>query len=726
MADLAQGEVLAERFEVIGTLGRGGMATVYLAHDTVRDEKVAVKVLHDHLAHDPSMRRRLQREVHAAGLVRHEAALVAYDLHQVGDTLALSMPFHGGVTLAEHVRADGPLSEAGLRSLGARVAAALSDAHRQGVLHRDVTPNNVMLQQPDDAVLTDFGLARTVDEHTATATSVMGTPGYAAPETYQGQRTDPRSDLYSLGAVLYFAATGRSPFGSGAPAGILHAQLAGDAPPVASLRPDLPSDLAATIDALLARDPERRPPGADEVSRALRDHRAVVLPEVPDTWNAEDEPLLPTSQPVRPVPTELPHGEWEVVVKGRRGCDAQTLADSVGRVFDLPAGALEVTRPMRTRSKSFVLTRATDKATARRLAEAAKVAGYRAQLYDSSPPNLVQRLIGLLPLFIPILWVAFPFYTLPNLGVELALVLSIGATIFIGGFAGAFGAKRPDEDLPLALTGDIARHVVGAGEEEADDLDAFIDGLGLPTFLQDVAHEIASDVDIRTFAQNIRGGWKSRQGQRSASSSVEAPAEASATSGPAPEPASEPTRAEGLRARALGHLDLLLAGLDEVGDSLPDLARDDLRRTATSLRAHAVELARTAVGLEAALAATPEPEDVSWIHGRLTRLETMERTGEVVDPEERARLQAALGSADDAATAREELESRLTSTLAQLLEIGALATRARADLHGEADVPETARDLREQLDQQLHAVDAMRRQMGRRRQAAAEAARAKR
>ena len=131
------------------------------------------------------------------------------------------------------------------------------------------------------------------------------------------------------------------------------------------------------------------------------------------------------------------------------------------------------------------------------------------------------------------------------------------------------------------------------------------------------------------------------------------------------------------------------------------------------------------MGLEAALAATPEPDDVSWIHGRLTRLETMERTGETVDPEERERLQAALSSAEDAATARDDLESRLTSTLAQLLEIGALATRARADLHGEADVPETARDLRQRLDQQVDAVDTMRREMGRRREASAQAARAR-
>jgi len=750
MADLAPGDVLADRFEVIGPLGRGGMATVYLAHDTVRNDKVAVKVLHDHLAHDPSMRRRLRREVRAASLVRHEAALVAHDLHPVGDTLALSMPFHGGATLTEHVRTHGALSDDQLRAVGARIAGALSDAHRQGVLHRDVTPNNVMLTAADDAVLTDFGLARTTDDHTATATSVMGTPGYAAPETYHGQRTDPRSDLYSLGAVLYFAATGRSPYGSGAPAAILQAQVATEPDPVQALRPELPTDLAATIDALLHRDPDHRPPGADEVARALADRRAAVIPEVPDTWNPEEEPLLPREEPPPlPTPNELPAGEWEVVLKGRRGCDAETLADHVGRVVGLPEGALEVTRPMRTRSKKFVLTRPTDKATADQLAEAGRLAGYRARLYDRSAPNTLQRLANLLPMLIAILWVAFPFFTLPTLGLELALVLSIGATILIPGIVSALGKAEPDDDLPLALTADLSHHLVGSDPPQGD-ADDFIDRLGLPSFLQDIAHEIASDVDIRAFAENLgqsfgprrrghrrgrhrgppwmRGAQQQadqpprRQASTTPAKAVEA-SKASTTTGAsqaaaAPAAPPRPSRAEDLRGRALGNLDLLRVSLADGGEHLPDLARDDLVRTASSLRERAVDIARTAVGLEAALASTPEPDDVSWIHGRLTRLETLERTGEAVDEAERATLRAALQSADDAATARDDLESRLTSCLAQLLEVSALATRARAELHTGADVPATASDLRQQLDQQVEAVDAMRQEMGRRRKAA--------
>ena len=148
-----------------------------------------------------------------------------------------------------------------------------------------------MLESAADAQLSDFGLARTA-EGTATATSVMGTPGYAAPESYRGLRSDPRSDLYGFGAVLFFAATGQSPFGVGNPAGILQAQLSGSHAAVRELRPDLPSDLAETIDRLLAVDPERRPPSAREVGEAVAAAEPALVPVVPDTWDPTQNPMV--------------------------------------------------------------------------------------------------------------------------------------------------------------------------------------------------------------------------------------------------------------------------------------------------------------------------------------------------------------------------------------------------------------------------------------------------
>ncbi len=728
MPDYRPGDRLADRFEVVGTLGRGGMATVYLANDLVREDKVAVKVLHDHLAHDPAMRRRLRREVVAAGLVRNEGALVAHDLHVVGDTLALSMPFHGGTTLTERVRAEGPLPAHEVRALGLRLAGALADAHRRGVLHRDVTPNNVMLgQTAGDAVLTDFGLARTQDGGTGTATSVLGTPGYAAPEIYQGQRTDPRSDLYSLGAVLWFAATGRSPYGAGNPAGILQAQLAGTLEPLATACPGLPTDLVETIETLLRKKAEARPPSAQEVSLALRAEEPAIVPLVPVTWDPEVEPLVPASNPLPTrstalVPNELPAGHWEVVAKGRRGCDASTLSDRVGRVLGLPSGALEVTRPMKTRKKKFRLTPPTDKQTAERLAEAAQTAGYRAEVYDARPLHPLQVLVGLAPaIFIPLIWVAFPFVTLEALGAQMALFLSIAATILIPLLSAPFSRRTADSDLPLALSSDLASHVIDLENpgDERQDLDTFIDGL--PVVLRDIAQEITSDDNVRGFAESLHRTFVSTPAkpkpQVRPQTTQDRPKATQDPPKERPPPPNPRTRAENLRGRALGNLDLLTRALEERGDELPVPALADLKRSATDLRGRAVELSRSAVGLEAALASTPEPEDVTWVHGRLTRLETMQRAGEPIDPAERARLEKALESAEVASSARDKLESRLTSTLAQLLEIGAIATRAHAELLAETDVPATARVLVGRLERQVASVDATRREMARQRRA---------
>jgi serine/threonine-protein kinase len=714
VAEFQPGETLADRFEVVGTLGRGGTATVYLARDRVSGDNAAVKVLHAHLAHDPSMRRRLRREVTAAALVQHDGALVASELHDLGSTLALSMPFHAGTTLTERVRARGPLSDHEVRQLGARIAGALADAHRRGVLHRDVTPNNIMLEAASDAVLTDFGLART-ESGTATATSVMGTPGYAAPEVYSGQRTEPRSDLYSLGATLYFAATGRSPFGSGTPAAVLQAQLVGDPMPVRDLRPDLAPDLVETIDALLQKTAARRPPSAQEVALALAAGRPALVPEVPDTWRPDEEPLLGSVRqpaPPMPVPVELPLGEWEVVVQGRSGSDPQELADNVARLHELPAGSIEITKPMRGRKKKkqFVLTRGTDHANARRLAEAARMAGYRARVYDVGPLSLFQRLVGMSAVLTPLVWIAFPFVTLPELGLKMALAVSITATILIPALTKPFQRRQPPKDLPVAFSGDLTRHLVRRGEAQEDDLDAFIDGIGMPDFLKEIAHEITADGDVRQFALKLRRGVQSKPAAHVAPSG-------SAPASPPPEAPPPLSRTEDLRGRALGNLDLFAASITSLSDTLPDLARVDLEQSVAALRERAVELSRTAAGLEVALSSTPEPADVSWVHGRLTRLETMERAGQSVDPAERERLRQALASADSAAAARDELESWLTATLAQLLEIGAVATRARADLLTMDDGP-SARELEEQLRSQVDAVDKTRRELGVRRRAA--------
>lgn len=178
-----EGQVLADRFEIMGVLGRGGMATVYLARDRVRGERVALEVLHDHLAQDPAMRERLRRELLIAARLHHPAALVPQELHDLGDAWALSLPFHPGETLEEQVAREGPLDPEAVRRLGVRLAEVLAEAHEVGVLHRDVTPRNVLVGPRGEPVLTDFGLARLRDGGSTRGTGMLGTPGYAAPRS---------------------------------------------------------------------------------------------------------------------------------------------------------------------------------------------------------------------------------------------------------------------------------------------------------------------------------------------------------------------------------------------------------------------------------------------------------------------------------------------------------------------------------------------------------------
>jgi len=315
MASLQSGTVLGERFELIGELGSGGVAVVYLAYDRLRDERIALKVLHPHLSGDRITRARLRREVQAAGRIRHPNALVAYELHELDGQLALSMPLHTGSTLGDAVAARGPLDGARLQAIAEQLAGALQASHRVGVIHRDVTPNNVLVDKQGTACLSDFGLARLDGQRTATATTAMGTWGYAPPELFEGKRVDPRADLYSLGAVLYFAATGRSPFDAANPAAILQRQLAGNFQPLAEARPDVPRPLCAVIDALLATSPDDRPASVGAALDALQ-HRAAPPPKRAPAPPPAPEPL-PTAAPPGAPRSHLPEGAWRVEVSER-------------------------------------------------------------------------------------------------------------------------------------------------------------------------------------------------------------------------------------------------------------------------------------------------------------------------------------------------------------------------------------------------------------------------
>jgi serine/threonine protein kinase len=265
-------------YRVLGELGRGGMGIVFRAHDTLLGRPVALKVLPPSHAADPIARQRFLRETQAAAILRHDHIVVIYQAGEHDNTSFLAMELLEGETLADHLRRQGalPLGEA-LR-LARETADGLAAAHRVGLVHRDIKPANLWIEDSPERPssgrlkILDFGLARPAAPASAlTQTGVMvGTPGYTSPEQVGGEAADDRSDLFSLGCVLYHMTTGVAPFAGANLRAILRAILFETPRPPGELRPDVPPALAELLGRLLAKDLRDRPQSADEVREALR------------------------------------------------------------------------------------------------------------------------------------------------------------------------------------------------------------------------------------------------------------------------------------------------------------------------------------------------------------------------------------------------------------------------------------------------------------------------
>ncbi|MFN3192177.1 MAG: serine/threonine-protein kinase [Aureliella sp.] len=200
-------------FEILGVIGTGGMGIVLKAREPALDRIVAIKILSPHLASSKSARKRFAREARAAAAVIHDNVIPIYGVAEWNDLPYLVMPYLPDPSLAERIERDGPLSIEATLSVGMQVARGLAAAHTQGLVHRDVKPANVLLSKGTErAVITDFGLARTADDASLTRAGVLaGTPHYMSPEQAKGEKVDARSDLFSLGCILYAMLTGHSP-----------------------------------------------------------------------------------------------------------------------------------------------------------------------------------------------------------------------------------------------------------------------------------------------------------------------------------------------------------------------------------------------------------------------------------------------------------------------------------------------------------------------------------
>jgi eukaryotic-like serine/threonine-protein kinase len=262
--------VLSGRYELGRVLGRGGMAEVREARDVVLGRRVAVKILHPALAEDPAVIERFRREATTLAALNHPDLVGIYDAGSDGDSRYLVMEYLEGRTLADVLREDGALDPATALAVGARAASALEAVHRAGLVHRDVKPANIMITPDGGVKLMDLGIARAADTTALTAASmVVGTAAYFSPEQAQGRAADARSDIYSLGCVVYEMVTGRRPFEADSPVAMAlqHVNAQPDAP--SALVADLPDGFDAVLARALAKDPDLRHPSAAELAREL-------------------------------------------------------------------------------------------------------------------------------------------------------------------------------------------------------------------------------------------------------------------------------------------------------------------------------------------------------------------------------------------------------------------------------------------------------------------------
>lgn len=258
-------------YEILGVIGAGGMGVVLKGFDASLNRYVAIKVLAPHLANHGAARRRFSREAQAAAAVVHPHVVAIHAVSAEARPPFLVMPYLRGMSLQRRIDEHGPLSVAEVLRIGAQTASGLAAAHAQGLVHRDIKPANILLEEGVERVaITDFGLARAIDDATTTRSGVIaGTPQYMSPEQARGEAIDHRSDLFSLGSVMYAMCTGRSPFRAETTFGILR-RITDAAPrPIRELNAEIPAWLCRVVDRLLTKDPRERYASAEEVAELL-------------------------------------------------------------------------------------------------------------------------------------------------------------------------------------------------------------------------------------------------------------------------------------------------------------------------------------------------------------------------------------------------------------------------------------------------------------------------
>ncbi len=311
------GRVLQGRYRIDCRIGSGGMGTVYRARQLSVDRDVAIKVLRGEGV-DPTHIKRFFQEAQAASLLRSRHTITVIDFGETEDGIYyMAMELLQGKSLHE-VLEDGPMPPAEAVTIARHICLSLREAHSRGIIHRDLKPSNISLEPSEDepmiAKVLDFGIAKWYREGGSVLTmagSIYGTPQYMSPEQCRSDPLDARSDLYSLGILLYEMLAGRPPFEGANPTSLILAQVGDEPPPLRSLAPSVPEDLARLVHKLLHKDPDQRYQNADEVIRALDDLRlprpvAVAVPQDGEVADLLGDSSIATTQLTAIGPPDIP------------------------------------------------------------------------------------------------------------------------------------------------------------------------------------------------------------------------------------------------------------------------------------------------------------------------------------------------------------------------------------------------------------------------------------
>jgi serine/threonine-protein kinase len=311
--------ILNDRYRLLAQVASGGMAVVYKAHDLTLNRVVAAKILRENFAEDSNFRARFQSEAQAAANLAHPNIVTVYDFGQDGNRSYIVMEFVEGRDLKSVIRAEGPLPLDRAIDLMAQACAALGYAHRAGLVHCDVKPQNMIVTPDGRLKVTDFGIARAVSQSVPqNVETVWGTPHYFSPEQAAGEPPTPASDVYSLGVVMYEMLSGRLPFEADNHTDLAMQHLRDEPPPLTALNPAVPIQIEQIVNRVMAKEPSARYRTADQFGRALMDYRRVA-----DQMTGMQSPTpvahsdATTTAITRPTETPTPIGtDWLAWILG--------------------------------------------------------------------------------------------------------------------------------------------------------------------------------------------------------------------------------------------------------------------------------------------------------------------------------------------------------------------------------------------------------------------------